>query len=63
MGRKCVKLLASMLYLIGKKYDSKHIGLYRHDRLATLTNVNRPASEKKNILAKHIKHIKTYKTY
>lgn len=38
-----------MLYLLGKKYDSKHIGLYWHDRLALLTKVNRPASEKKNI--------------
>ena len=25
-----------MLYLIGKKYDSKNIGLYRDDRLAVL---------------------------
>ena len=35
-----------MLYLMGKKYDSKHIGLYRDDGLAEFKNVNRPASEK-----------------
>ena len=35
-----------MLYLIGKKYDSKNIGLYRDDRIAVLKNVSRPASEK-----------------
>ena len=33
-----------MLYLMGKKYDSKHIGLY--DGLAAFKNVSRPASEK-----------------
>ena len=35
-----------MLYLIGKKYDSKNIGLYRDDRLAAFKNVSEPASEK-----------------
>ena len=46
MGRKCANLLAFMLYLIGKKYDSKNIGLYRDDRLAAIKNVSGPASEK-----------------
>ena len=32
------------LYLIGKKYDSKNIGLYRDDRLALLKNVSGPTS-------------------
>ena len=36
-----------MLYLIGKKYDSKNIGLYRDDGLAVFKNVSGPASEKK----------------
>ena len=36
-----------MLYLIGKKYDSKNIGLYRDDGLAVLKNVSGPALEKK----------------
>ena len=36
-----------MLYLIGKKYDSKNIGLYRDDRLAVFKKVSGPASEKK----------------
>ena len=35
-----------MLYLIGRKYDSKNIGLYRDDRLAVFKNVSGPASEK-----------------
>ena len=35
-----------MLYLIGKKYDSKNIGLYRDDGLAVFKNVSGPASEK-----------------
>ena len=35
-----------MLYLIGKKYNSKNIGLYRDDGLAVLKNVSGPASEK-----------------
>ena len=36
------------LYLIGKKYDSKNIDLYRDDGVAVLKNVRGPASEKKN---------------
>ena len=35
-----------MLCLIGKKYDSKNIGLYRDDGLAVFKNVSGPASEK-----------------
>ena len=35
-----------MLYLIGKKYDSKNIGLYRDDGLAVFKNGSGPASEK-----------------
>ena len=35
-----------MLYLIGKKFDSKNIRLYRDDRLAVLKIVSGPASEK-----------------
>ena len=35
-----------MLYLVGKKYDSKNIGLYRDDGPATFKNVSRSASEK-----------------
>ena len=35
-----------MLYLIGKKYNSKNIGLYRDDGLAVFKNVSGPASEK-----------------
>ena len=35
-----------MLYLIGKKYDSKNIGLYRDDGLAVFKNVSGPALEK-----------------
>ena len=35
-----------MLYLIGKKFNSKNIGLYRDDRLAVFKNVSGPASEK-----------------
>ena len=54
MGRKCGNLLASMLYLIGKKYDSKNIGLYRGDRIAVLKNVSRPASEK---IKKHLQYL------
>ena len=40
-----------MLYLIGKKFDSKNIRLYRDDGLAVLKIVSGPASEKikKNI--------------
>ena len=43
-----------MLYLIGKKYDSKNIELYRDDRLAALKNVRRPASEK---IKKHLQYL------
>ena len=35
-----------MLYIIGKKYDSKNIGLYRDVGLAVFKNVSGPASEK-----------------
>ena len=35
-----------MLHLIGKKYDSKNIGLYRDGGLAVFKNVSGPASEK-----------------
>ena len=35
-----------VLYLIGKMYDSKNIGLYRDDGLAAFKNVSEPASEK-----------------
>ena len=35
-----------MLYLIGKKYDSKYIGVYREDGLAVFKSVNGPASAK-----------------
>ena len=34
-----------MLYLIGKKYDSKNLGLYRDDGLAEVKNVSGPASK------------------
>ena len=43
-----------MLYLIGKKYDSKNIELYRDDGLAALKNVRRPASEK---IKKHLQYL------
>ena len=35
-----------MLHLIGKKYESKNIGLYRDDGLAVFKNVSGPASGK-----------------
>ena len=35
-----------MLHLLGKKYDSKNIGLYRDDGLGVLKHVSGPASEK-----------------
>ena len=35
-----------MLYLIGKKYDSKNIELYRDDGLVVFKNESGPASEK-----------------
>ena len=43
-----------MLYLIGKKYNSKNIGLYRDDGLAVLKNVSGPASEK---IKKHLQYL------
>ena len=42
----CELIAIYMLYLTGKKYDSKNIGLYRDDRLAAFKNVSGPASEK-----------------
>ena len=42
----CEHIDIYMLYLIGKKYDSKNIGLYRDDGLAAFKNVSGPASEK-----------------
>ena len=42
----CELIAIYMLYLIGKKYDSKNIGLYRDDGLAIFKNVSGPASEK-----------------
>ena len=44
------------LYVIfnTKKYDSKNIGLCRHDGLAVLKNVSGPASEK---LKKHLQYL------
>ena len=35
-----------MLYLIGKKYSSKNIGLYRDNGPSVFKNARRPASEK-----------------
>ena len=43
-----------MLYLIGKKYHSKTIGLYRDDGLAISKNVSGPASEK---MKKHLQYL------
>ena len=43
-----------MLYLIGKKYDSNNIGLYRDDGLTVLKNVSGPASEK---IKKHSQYL------
>ena len=45
-----------MLYLIGKKFDSKNIGLYRDVGLAVLKNVSGPASEK---IKKYLPHLFT----
>ena len=42
----CELIAIYTLYLTGKKYDSKNIGLYRDDRLAAFKNVSGPASEK-----------------
>ena len=35
-----------MLYLIGKKHDSKNVWSYRDDELATFKNVSGPTLEK-----------------
>ena len=43
-----------MLYLIGKRYYSKNIGLDRDDGLALLKNVSGPASE---IIQKHLQYL------
>ena len=43
-----------MLCLIGKKYDSENIGLYRGDRLAAFKNVSGPTSEK---IKKHLQSL------
>ena len=42
----CELIAICMLYLIGKKYDSKNVGLYRDDELAVFKNVIGTASEK-----------------
>ena len=42
----CELISIYMLYLIGKKYDSKNIMLYRDDGLTVFKNVSGPASEK-----------------
>ena len=42
----CELIGICMLHLIGKKYDSKNIGLYRDDGLGVFKNVSGPASEK-----------------
>ena len=39
----CELIAIYMLYLIGKKYDSKNIGLYRDEGLGALKNVSGPA--------------------
>ena len=43
-----------MLHLIGKKYDSKNIGLYRDGGLAVFKNVSGPASEK---IKEHLQYL------
>ena len=43
-AKMCDPIGIYALYLIGKKCDSKNIGLYRDDRLALLKNVSGPAS-------------------
>ena len=46
-GAKVCELIGVyVLHLIGKKYDSKNIGLHRDDGLAVFKNVSEPASEK-----------------
>ena len=42
----CEVICIYMLYLIGKKYNSKYIGVYREDGLAVFKSVNGPASAK-----------------
>ena len=51
----CELIAICMLYLIGKKYDSKNIGLYRDDELAVLKNVSEPVSEK--VKKKHLQYL------
>ena len=43
-AKMCDPIGIYALYLIGKKCDSKNIGLYRDDRLALLKNVSGSAS-------------------
>ena len=43
-AKMCEPIGIYALYLIGKKCDSKNIGLYRDDRLALLKNVSGSAS-------------------
>ena len=47
-----------MLYLIGKKYDSKYVGLYRDGGLAVLKNVSGSASEK---IQKYLQYLLKHK--
>ena len=42
----CAIIGIYMLHLIGKKYDSRNIGLYRDDGPAVFKNIKGPASEK-----------------
>ena len=44
--KKCERIGIYVLYLIGQKYDSKNIGLYREDWLAVFKNVSGRATEK-----------------
>ena len=50
----CGRIGIYMLYLIGKRYYSKNIGLYGDDGLALLKNVSGPASE---IIQKHLQYL------
>ena len=50
----CTLIVICMLYLIGKKYDSKNIGLYRDEGLAVFKNVSGPSSEK---MKNHLQHL------
>ena len=45
---KCEPIAIYMLYLVGRKYNSKNIGLYRDDRLAVLKIVIGRVSRKMN---------------